>query len=391
MSILGVYNPLDIDVDHGDGVYIYSSDGTRYLDFTSGIGVTSLGHSHPVLIRALKTQAEKIWHCSNLFKISNQKTVADKLVNNSFASSVFFCNSGSEATETSIKAARKYFYENGFPNKNRIITFEGAFHGRTIASLFAANNPMHIKGFNPKVDGFDQVPFGDHNALENAINDKTAAIMVETILGEGGIKVIPTECLQGLRRLCNEKKILLILDEVQCGLGRTGKLFAFEWAKIKPDIVPIAKGIGGGFPIGACLMQKKVADAMKPGSHGSTFGGNPLGMAVASSVLDHILNKEFLDNVFSVGEYLKDQFSENIVKKFPKLVRGIRGKGLMLGIEAIVNNEILIKQMINQKILVVKAGQNVIRMLPPLILEKKHVDEAIKKISKAFEKVNEEN
>ncbi len=391
MSILGVYNPLDIDVDHGDGVYIYSSDGTRYLDFTSGIGVTSLGHSHPALLRALKAQAEKIWHCSNLFKIANQKTVADKLVSNSFASSVFFCNSGSEATETSIKAARKFFFEKGLKNKNRIITFEGAFHGRTIASLFAANNPMHTKGFKPKVDGFDQVPFGDHSALENAINDKTAAIMVETILGEGGIRVIPVECLQGLRKLCNEKKILLILDEVQCGLGRTGKLFAFEWAKIKPDIVPIAKGIGGGFPIGACLMEKKVADAMKPGSHGSTFGGNPLGMAVASSVLDHILNKEFLNNVVEVGEYLKDQFSEKIIKKFPKLVKGIRGKGLMLGIEAVENNEILIKEMIKQKILVVKAGQNVIRMLPPLILEKKHVEEAIKKIDKAFEKVNEEN
>ncbi len=391
MSILGVYNPLDIDVDHGDGVYIYSSDGTRYLDFTSGIGVTSLGHSHPALLRALKVQAEKIWHCSNLFKIANQKTVADKLVSNSFASSVFFCNSGSEATETSIKAARKFFFEKGLKNKNRIITFEGAFHGRTIASLFAANNPMHTKGFKPKVDGFDQVPFGDHRALENAINDKTAAIMVETILGEGGIRVIPVECLQGLRKLCNEKKILLILDEVQCGLGRTGKLFAFEWAKIKPDIVPIAKGIGGGFPIGACLMEKKVADAMKPGSHGSTFGGNPLGMAVASSVLDHILNKEFLNNVVEVGEYLKDQFSEKIIKKFPKLVKGIRGKGLMLGIEAVENNEILIKEMIKQKILVVKAGQNVIRMLPPLILEKKHVEEAIKKIDKAFEKVNEEN
>ena len=292
MSILGVYNPLDIEVDHGDGVYIYSSDGTRYLDFTSGIGVTSLGHSHPALLRALKIQAEKIWHCSNLFKISNQKTVANKLVKNSLHQVCFFViQVGS--TETSIKAARKYFYEKGLKKKNRIITFEGAFHGRTIASLFAANNPLHIKGFKPKVDGFDQVPFGDHDALENAINDKTAAIMVETILGEGGIRVIPKECLQGLRKLCDEKKILLILDEVQCGLGRTGKLFAFEWAKINPDIVPIAKGIGGGFPIGACLLDKKVAKAMKPGSHGSTFGGNPLGMAVASTVLDHILNKEF--------------------------------------------------------------------------------------------------
>ena len=389
MSILGVYNPIDIEVDHGDGVYIYSSDGTRYLDFTSGIGVTSLGHSHPVLINALKVQAEKIWHCSNLFKITNQKTVADKIVKNSFASSVFFCNSGSEATETSIKAARKFFFEKGEKKKNRIITFEGAFHGRTISSLFAANNPDHTQGFEPRVDGFDQVPFGDHTALEKAIKSNTAAIMVETILGEGGIRPLPVECLQGLRKLCNEKKILLILDEVQCGIGRTGKLFAFEWAKIKPDIVPIAKGIGGGFPLGACLMEKKVANAMTPGSHGSTFGGNPLSMAVASSVLDHILSKEFLDNVIEVGEYLKNQISEKIIKKFPKLVKGIRGKGLMLGIEAIEKNEILIKELINQKILVVKAGQNVIRMLPPLILEKKHVDEAIIKIDKAFGEINE--
>ena len=214
MSILGVYNPLDIDVDHGDGVYIYSSDGTRYLDFTSGIGVTSLGHSHPVLINALKVQAEKIWHCSNLFKITNQKIVADKIVKNSFASSVFFCNSGSEATETSIKAARKFFFEQGEKKKNRIITFEGAFHGRTIASLFAANNPDHTQGFEPRVDGFDQVPFGDHAALEKAINSNTAAIMVETILGEGGIRPLPVECLQGLRKLCNEKKILLILESL---------------------------------------------------------------------------------------------------------------------------------------------------------------------------------
>ena len=305
MSVLNIYNPVDIEVDHGDGVYLYSTDGTRYLDFTSGIGVTCLGHSHPALVNALKNQGEKIWHCSNLFKIKQQKTVADKLVSNSFASYVFFCNSGSEATEASIKVARKYFYEKGL-KKNRIITFEGAFHGRTLAALFAANNPSHIKGFGPKIDGFDQVPFGDHKALEKAITNETAAIMVETIFGEGGIRVLPNECLLGLRKLCDERDILLILDEVQCGIARTGKLFAFEWAKIKPDIVPIAKGIGGGFPLGACLLNKKTANAMKPGSHGSTFGGNPLGMSIASVVLDYILNKDFLKNVVSVGKYLKE-------------------------------------------------------------------------------------
>jgi acetylornithine/N-succinyldiaminopimelate aminotransferase len=387
MSILKVYNPVDIEVDHGDGVYLYSADGTRYLDFTSGIGVMCLGHSHPALVNELKKQGEKVWHCSNLFKIKSQKVVADKLVSNSFASNVFFCNSGSEATEASIKIARKYFYEKGQKKKNRIITFEGAFHGRTLAALYAANNPLHIEGFGPKIDGFDQVPFGDHDALEKAITKDTAAIMVETIFGEGGIRVLPNECLIGLRKLCDEKDILLILDEVQCGIARTGKFFAFEWAKIKPDIVPIAKGIGGGFPIGACLVNKKTANAMKPGSHGSTFGGNPLAMAISSVVLDYVLNKDFLKNVISIGEYLRDMLNENIIKKFPNLVIGLRGKGLMLGIEAKVENQVLINEMMNEKLLTVKASQNVIRLLPPLILEEKHVDEAIKKIDRAFRKL----
>jgi len=384
MSILKVYNPINIEVDHGDGVYLYAVDGTRFLDFTSGIGVNCLGHSHPSLVNALKNQAEKIWHCSNLFKVMGQEDVADKLVKNSFASNVFFCNSGSEATETSIKVARKFFYEKGFTSKNRIITFEGAFHGRTLASLFAAKNPDHIKGFGPEVDGFDQVPFGDHDALEKAINKDTAAIMVETILGEGGIRVIPDYCLKGLRKLCDERDILLILDEVQCGLGRTGKLFAFEWGKIKPDIVPIAKGIGGGFPLGVCLMNKKTASTMNPGSHGSTFGGNPLAMSIATVVLDYVLNKDFLKNVVKVGNYLKNRLEEEVIKKYPTLVSGIRGKGLMLGIESKIKNEILIKEMIANKLLTVKASQNIIRILPPLILEEKHVDEAILKINKAF-------
>ena len=384
MSVLKVYNPIDIEVDHGDGVYLYAIDGTRFLDFTSGIGVNCLGHSHPSLVNALKSQGEKIWHCSNLFKVVGQETVADKLVENSFASDVFFCNSGSEATETSIKVARKFFYEKGYTSKNRIITFEGAFHGRTLASLFAAKNPDHTRGFGPDVEGFDQVPFGDHEALEKTINKDTAAIMIETIMGEGGIRVIPEDCLKGLRKLCDERNILLILDEVQCGLGRTGKLFAFEWAKIKPDIVPIAKGIGGGFPLGACLMNKKTASSMSPGSHGSTFGGNPLAMSIATVVLDYILNKDFLKNVVKVGNYLKSRLDEEVIKKYPTLVSGIRGKGLMLGIESKIKNEILIKEMINHKLLTVKASQNIIRILPPLILEEKHVDEAILKINKAF-------
>ncbi len=387
MSILKVYKPIDLEIDHGDGVYVYSEDGTRYLDLTSGIGVLSLGYSHPALVTALKDQAEKIWHCSNLFKISKQKIVANKIAKNSFAHSVFFCNSGAEATETSIKVARKYFFDLGFKKKNKIITFQGAFHGRTLASLFAANNETHIRGFGPKVDGFVNIPFADHDALHNAIDDYTAAIMVETILGEGGIKVIPKECLVGLRKICDEKNILLILDEVQCGVGRTGKFFAFEWSKIQPDIVPIAKGIGGGFPIGACLLNKRVSSCMTAGTHGSTFGGNPLAMSIANVVLDHILKKDFLQHVIDIGNYLKEQLDEKIKKIFPSLIEEIRGKGLMIGIKPKISNDIIIEMMRSEKVLAVKASENIIRLLPPLILQKNHVDEAIDKISRALSKI----
>ena len=387
MSVLKVYNPIDLEIDHGDGVYVYSEDGTRYLDFTSGIGVLSLGYSHPALVAALKDQAEKIWHCSNLFKINKQKIVAEKIAKNSFADSIFFCNSGAEATETSIKVARKFHYDLGFKNKNKIVTFQGAFHGRTLASLYAANNEAHINGFGPKVDGFINIPFADHEALNNVIDDSVAAIMVETILGEGGIKVIPKECLVGLRKICDERNILLILDEVQCGIGRTGKFFAFEWSKIEPDIVPIAKGIGGGFPLGACLLNKKVSKCMTVGTHGSTFGGNPLAMSVANVVLDHILKKDFLEHVQKVGEYLKKKLEEEILKSFPSLIEEVRGKGLMLGIKPKISNEIIIEQMRKEKILSVKASDNIIRLLPPLILQNFHVDEAIQKIKKALTKI----
>ena len=387
MSVLKVYNPIDLEIDHGDGVYVYSEDGTRYLDFTSGIGVLSLGYSHPALIQALKDQAEKIWHCSNLFKIEKQNVVAKKIVKNSFASSVFFCNSGAEATETSIKVARKYFFDKGKKNKNKIITFKGAFHGRTLASLYAANNKTHIEGFGPKVDGFTNIPFGDHDALKNAIDKNTAAIMVETILGEGGIKVIPLDCLNGLRKICDENDTLLILDEVQCGVGRTGKFFAFEWSDIEPDIVPIAKGIGGGFPIGACLLNKKVTACMGVGTHGSTFGGNPLAMSVANVVLDHVLKKDFLEHVQSTGNYLRELLEKEVTEKYKDFILEIRGQGLMLGIKTKIENEMIIEKMRAEKLLTVKASDNVIRLLPPLILQKSHVDEAIDKILKALSKL----
>ena len=383
-AILETYARRPLSFSHGKGCYLFSTSNEKYLDFVSGIAVNALGHCHSHLVKVMQNQAEKLWHVSNAFEIPEQEKLAKRLVENTFADHVIFMNSGAEATEASIKIARKYFYEKGQINKNRIITFKGAFHGRTLASLFAANNPDHIKGFEPKVDGFDQVDFGDHDSLKKAINKNTAAIMVESILGEGGIKVIPTECLIGLRKICDENDLLLILDEVQCGIGRTGKFFAFEWSGIEPDIVPIAKGIGGGFPIGACLVNKKAGSGMKPGSHGSTFGGNPLAMSIGNAVLDIIFEKNFLDNVISQGNYFEEQLLK-IKKKFPHVIEGVRGKGLLKGIKLKVENTKFINQLFEQKLLVVKASENVVRLLPPLIVNKNEIDEAISIIDKVCE------
>ena len=383
-AILNTYNRKKVAFTKGKGAFLYGTNGKKYLDFVQGIAVNCLGHANNYLINSISKQVKKLWHVSNAFVIPEQERLAKRLKQKTFADYVFFQNSGAEATEAAIKFARRYFYSKGQPRKNRILCINNSFHGRTLATIFASNSKKAIEGFGPKVDGFDHFNFGDHKSLEKSITSRTAAIMVETIMGEGGIKVIPDYCLVGLRKLCNKKKILLILDEVQCGIGRSGKFFAFEHAKIKPDIVPIAKGIGGGFPLGACLMNKKTASSMTPGSHGSTFGGNPLAMSIATVVLDYILNKDFLKNVIKVGNYLKSRLDEEVIKKYPTLVSGIRGKGLMLGIESKIKNEILIKEMINHKLLTVKASQNIIRILPPLILEEKHVDEAILKINKAF-------
>jgi acetylornithine/N-succinyldiaminopimelate aminotransferase len=365
---------------------LYSTSNEKYLDFVSGIAVNALGHCHSHLVEVIQNQAEKLWHVSNAFEIPEQEKLAKRLVDNTFADHVVFMNSGAEATEASIKIARKYFYEKGQAHKNRIITFKGAFHGRTLASLFAANNSDHIKGFGPKVDGFDQVSFGDHEGLKKAINENTAAIMVESILGEGGIKVIPSECLIGLRKICDEKNLLLILDEVQCGIGRTGKFLAFEWSGINPDIVPIAKAIGGGFPIGACLVNKKAGSGMKPGSHGSTFGGNPLAMSVGNAVLDIILQKGFLSNVIALGEYFDGELLK-IKEKFPNIIEDIRGKGLLKGVKLKVDNLRFMNLLFENKLLVVKASENVIRLLPPLTVNKSEIDEAISIIHKACEQV----
>ena len=304
------YNRRKISFKKGKGSYLYSTNGKKYLDFVQGIAVNSLGHANPNLIKAINKQSKKVWHVSNAFIIPEGEKLAKKLTQKTFADSVIFQNSGAEATEAAIKIARRYFYSIGKPNKNRIICIKNSFHGRTIAAINASGSKKMTEGFGPKVPGFDHFEFGNHKKMKKLINKNTAAIMVETVMGEGGIKVIPSWCIKELRKICNKKGILLILDEVQCGIGRSGKFFAFENAKVKPDIVPIAKGIGGGFPIGAVLMSKKVAKAMTPGTHGSTFGGNPLAMSVGNAVIDQILKKGFLDNVKRLSNYFHNELNK---------------------------------------------------------------------------------
>ena len=385
-SVLQNYNRRKISFKDGKGSYLYSVKGKKYLDFVQGIAVNCLGHANNQLISAINKQSKKLWHVSNSFIIPEQEKLASKLTKNSFASAVVFQNSGTEATEAAIKIARRYFYYKGQKNKNRILCINNSFHGRTLASTFASNNKKLMEGFYPKVEGFDHFDFGDHNQLEKKINKKTAAIMVETIMGEGGIKVIPDYCLVGLRKLCDKKKILLILDEVQCGIGRSGKFFAFEFSKIKPDIVPIAKGIGGGFPIGACLVNKRVSKAMVPGTHGSTFGGNPLAMSVGNAVIDIISKKKFLQNVQELGNYFANKL-RFLQMKYPNVIRDVRGRGLLIGIQLFRNQNYFIKKLLENKLLTIKAGENVIRLLPPLNVKKSEIDEAIKIIDKVCNKL----
>ena len=385
-SVLGTYARKSISFKKGKGCYLYAENDDKYLDFVQGIATNVLGHCHEHLVKTIQNQSEKLWHISNAFLIPEQERLAKRLTENTFADFVCFQNSGTEATEASIKIARKYFHKIGKPEKNRIITFEGAFHGRTLAALFAAKNPKHTEGFGPRVDGFDQVPFADHEAVKKAINKNTAAIMIETIMGEGGIKVVPDFCLKGLRKICDEHNILLILDEVQSAY-RTGDFFAFEKSGIIPDIVPIAKGIGGGFPLGACLVTKKVAVGMTPGTHGSTFGGNPLGMAVGNAVLDIIFKKGFLDNVKEKGKYF-DQGLNKIKTKYPKIIGEIRGIGLIKGLKVLVDNVEFIKKLMNHKMLTVKAEENVIRLFPPLVVQNQELDEALDKIEKVCKEMS---
>ena len=385
-SVLDTYARKAISFKEGKGSYLFAENGDKYLDFVQGIGTNILGHCHEHLVKTIHVQSKKLWHVSNAFVIPEQERLAKRLTDNTFADFVCFQNSGAEATEASIKIARKYFHKIGKPEKNRIITFQGAFHGRTLAALFAANNPKHTEGFGPKVEGFDQVPFADHEAIKKAINKNTAAIMVETIMGEGGIKIVPDYCLKGLREMCNENGLLLILDEVQYAY-RTGNFFAFEQSGAIPDIVPIAKGIGGGFPLGACLVTKKVSVGMTPGTHGSTFGGNPLAMAVGNAVLDIIFGKDFLENVKEKGKYF-DQGLKKIKDKYPRIIGEIRGVGLIKGLKMLVDNTKFMKKLMNQKMLTVKAEENVIRLFPPLIVNNKELDEAINKIEKVCKEMS---
>jgi len=385
-SVLGTYARKPVSFKDGKGSYLFTENGDKYLDFVQGIATNILGHCHEHLVKAIETQSKKLWHVSNAFIIPEQERLAKRLTDNTFADFVCFQNSGTEATEASIKIARKYFYKIGKPEKNRIITFEGAFHGRTLAALFAANNPKHIEGFGPKVEGFDQVPFADHDAIKKAINKNTAAVMVETIMGEGGIKEVPDSYLKGLREICNENDILLILDEVQSAY-RTGSFFAFEKSGITPDIVPIAKGIGGGFPLGACLVTKKVSIGMTVGTHGSTFGGNPLAMAVGNAVLDIIYSKDFLKNVEKKGEFF-DQELKKIKNKYPKVIKEVRGRGLMKGIKMTVDNSEFMKKLMDNKMLTVKAEENVVRLFPPLTVANMELDEGISKIEKACKEMS---
>ena len=383
-AILNTYNRKKISFKRGKGSFLYATNGKKYLDFVQGIAVNCLGHSNDYLNRAILNQSKKLWHVSNAFTIPEQEKLARKLKQKTFADFIFFQNSGAEATEAAIKFARRYFYSKGQKRKNRVLCINNSFHGRTLATIFASNSKKATEGFYPKVDGFDHFNFGDHKALEKAITNRTAAIMVETILGEGGIKVIPDFCLKGLRKLCNKKKILLILDEVQCGIGRSGKFFAFEYAKIKPDIVPIAKGIGGGFPIGAVLVNKKVASGMKPGTHGSTFGGNPLAMSAGNAVMDVMFKKGFLSNVKKNGEYFINELNK-IREKYPNIIKEVRGKGLLIGLCLQKDQTKFINKLLDNNLLSIRAAENVVRLLPPLNVTKKEINLALKILNKVCE------
>lgn len=381
-----VYAPGGIEFSAGKGSRLTAIDGTEYLDCTAGIAVNVLGHGHPHLVEALKSAADGIWHLSNIFTITGQKELAGRLCEHTFADRVFFTNSGAEAMECAIKTARRYHFAQGNPNRFNIITFEGAFHGRTIATVAAGGQEKYIEGFGPKAPGFISVPFGDHDALKAAIDENTAAILLEPVQGEGGVREIPGECLKGVRELCDEHGILMVLDEVQSGVGRTGKLFAHQWSDVEPDIMGIAKAIGGGFPLGACLAREEVAVAMVMGTHGSTYGGNPLAMAVGNAVLDVVLEDGFMEAVQEKAIRFRQNLAE-LVDTFPDLLEDVRGKGLLMGMKAKVPNMDIMSAFRDQGLLVIVAGNNVVRIVPPLVITHEEISEAREKMIAGLEAV----
>jgi len=381
-AVMPTYARTDLVFERGQGAMLYTTDGRSFLDFGAGIAVTALGHAHPHLVQALKDQAEKLWHTSNLYRVAGQEKLAARLVDNSFADTVFFCNSGAEAMECSLKMARRYHQAQGAKDKYRVISARGAFHGRTLATVAAGGQEKHLDGFAPKVDGFDQVAFGNLNEMRAAVTPQTAAVVVEPVQGEGGIVPADAQYLQGLRAMCDEYGLLLIFDEVQTGLGRTGKLFAHEWSGVTPDIMALAKGLGGGFPVGACLATEKAAKYMVPGTHGSTFGGNPLAMAAANAVMDVMLEPGFLKHVNAIAEKLWAKLIP-LVAKYPKVFEAVRGKGLMIGLKCKVPNGDVVAKLLDNGLLVVGAGDNVVRLLPPLVITEAEVDAAVGMIDRA--------
>ena len=385
-AVMPTYGRIDIAFEHGEGSYLYDTNGEKYLDFATGIATNSLGHCHPHLVAAVQEQARKLWHVSNLYNIPEQQRFADRLVGNSFADTVFFCNSGAEAIEGCLKVARKYHFENGEPEREEIVCATGAFHGRTLTTLSAGDSEKYREGFGPRPEGFHHVAFGNLNEMRAAMSAKTAAILVEPIQGEGGINPASTAYLRALRDIADEFNALLIFDEVQCGMGRAGKLFAYELADVTPDIMGLAKGIGGGFPVGAVLATEKAASGMVPGTHGSTYGGNPLAMAAANAVLDVINKPAFLSSVITKGSKLKDDL-KSLVEKHPSVLESVRGVGLMLGVKSIGPNLELMTALRENKLLTVVAGENVVRILPPLNVSENELEEGVQKIDQVCSKI----
>lgn len=388
-NIMPTYGRIDLSFERGEGPWLFTKDGKKYLDFATGIAVNTLGHSNDELITTIIQQSKKLWHTSNLYKIKPQEDLAKLICENSFGESVFFCNSGAEALEGTIKLCRKYHFKNGNKNKKNILVCSSAFHGRTLGTLAAGDNEIHREGFGVNTTGFTRVPFGDIDEIKKFINNNTAAILVEPIQGEGGINTAPEGFLKKLRDLCDDKKILLALDEVQTGVGRTGKLFAYQWENVKPDVMALAKGLGGGFPIGAVIATNKSAVGMTPGTHGSTFGGNFLASSVAKSVITQVLEKDILNNVLKMGNKLLKEI-ELLALHYPEQINGVRGKGLMLGIICNMNNLDLCTKLRNEGLLSVPAGNNVLRFLPPLNITHEHLDKCLFIFKNTLDKIKAE-